>query len=108
MVYGSEAVVPAEVKECSARVSMFDPERNNFLRSFDLDLLDEKRQDAYLKMQHCKALTAKLYNKTVKPRSFQVGDLVLKKVEVSKHVGKLDPKWEGPYKVVKVAKNNAY
>lgn len=31
------------------------------------------------------------YNKKAKNNYFQVGDLVLKKVELSKHVGKLDP-----------------
>ncbi|KAL0405364.1 UNVERIFIED_CONTAM: Gag-Pol polyprotein [Sesamum latifolium] len=38
----------------------------------------------------------------------QVGNLVLKKVEVSKHVGKLDPGWEGPFKVIKVKKPSTY
>lgn len=36
--------------------------------------------------------------------AYQVGDLVLKKVEVFKHVEKLDPNWEGLYKIVKIYK----
>ncbi|KAL0333977.1 UNVERIFIED_CONTAM: hypothetical protein Sangu_1553900 [Sesamum angustifolium] len=36
------------------------------------------------------------------------GDLVLKRVEVSKHVGKLDPNWEGLYKVTEVKMKGAY
>ncbi|KAL0416498.1 UNVERIFIED_CONTAM: Retrovirus-related Pol polyprotein from transposon TNT 1-94 [Sesamum latifolium] len=50
----------------------------------------------------------KSYNNKVKLRNFQVGDLVLKNVEVSKHGGKLDPSWEGPYKVVEVKKRGTY
>jgi len=81
---------------------------NHLYRVTDLELLEEKRQKAYLRMQRYKESTKKLYDRGVRPRSFQLGDLVLKKVEVSRHVGKLDPKWEGPYKVVKIAKNNSY
>ncbi|KAL0461112.1 UNVERIFIED_CONTAM: hypothetical protein Slati_0738400 [Sesamum latifolium] len=42
------------------------------------------------------------YNKRVKSRSFQVGDLVLRRVDALKPIGKLDPTWEGPYKVKSV------
>ncbi|KAL0282855.1 UNVERIFIED_CONTAM: hypothetical protein Sangu_2926100 [Sesamum angustifolium] len=50
----------------------------------------------------------KSYNSRVKQKNFQVGDLVLKKVEVSKHVGKLDLSWEGPYKVIEVKRKGTY
>lgn len=32
------------------------------------------------------------YNKKAKNEAFQVGELILKKIELSKYVGKLDPK----------------
>ncbi|KAL0449610.1 UNVERIFIED_CONTAM: Gag-Pol polyprotein [Sesamum latifolium] len=65
-------------------------------RAFDLTMIEEKRDLAYARILHHKGLMMRSYNQKVKPRHFQVGDLVLKKVEVSKHVGKLDPGWEGP------------
>jgi len=43
------------------------------------------------------------HHKKVKPREFQVGDLVLKRVIQStkeKNTGKLGPNWEGPYSVM--------
>ena len=43
------------------------------------------------------------YDKNIKPRSFQIGDLVLRKVVANTrnlNDGKLGPNWEGPYKVV--------
>ncbi|KAL0373136.1 UNVERIFIED_CONTAM: hypothetical protein Scaly_0995200, partial [Sesamum calycinum] len=46
---------------------------------------------AYAKILHYKGLMMRSYNSRVKPKNFQIGDLVLKKVEVSKHIGKLDP-----------------
>ncbi|KAL0381905.1 UNVERIFIED_CONTAM: hypothetical protein Slati_4563500 [Sesamum latifolium] len=48
------------------------------------------------------------YNKRVKSRSFQVGDLVLRRVDALKPIGKLDPTWEGPYKVTSVIGKGAY
>ena len=51
------------------------------------------------------------YDKNIKPRSFQVGDLVLRKVVSNTrnaNDGKLGPNWEGPYKVVSLAGIGAY
>ncbi|KAL0413600.1 UNVERIFIED_CONTAM: hypothetical protein Sradi_1561700 [Sesamum radiatum] len=71
-------------------------------------MIEEKRDQAYAKILDHKGLMMKSYNRKVKPRDFQMGDLVLKKVEVSKHVGKLDLGWEGPFKVTEVKKMRTY
>lgn len=41
---------------------------------------------------------------------FRVGDLVLRKTEVSKPAegGKLFPTWEGPYRVIEALRQGAY
>ena len=39
--YGAEAVIPAEVNLCSARVTEFDPSQNDRLLVERLDLLEE-------------------------------------------------------------------
>jgi len=53
----------------------------------------------------------KSYNKKVRYRSLNVGDLVLTKVilatRISKH-GKLAAKWEGPYIITKVCRPRTY
>ncbi|KAL0283576.1 UNVERIFIED_CONTAM: hypothetical protein Sradi_7224000 [Sesamum radiatum] len=41
-------------------------------------------------------------------RGFQVGDLVLRRAYALKPVGKLDPIWEGPYKVTGIIGKGAY
>ena len=46
------------------------------------------------------------YDKNIRPRSFQVGDLVLRKVVTNTknpNDGKFGPNWEGPYKVTSLA-----
>ena len=53
---------------------------------------------------------ARLYNRKVKYRSFQVGDLVLKNAKATqKHEhGKLSEKWEGPYIISEHCGNRTY
>ncbi|KAL2236240.1 UNVERIFIED_CONTAM: hypothetical protein Sindi_0815700 [Sesamum indicum] len=97
-----------EIGEESQRIGSFDLARNKEQRTFDLDMVEEKRDAARVKMLHHKSLMLRGHNKNVKPRSLQVGDLVLRKVEVSKHVGKLDPNWEGPFKVIEIVGKGTY
>ncbi|KAL2242652.1 UNVERIFIED_CONTAM: Retrovirus-related Pol polyprotein from transposon [Sesamum indicum] len=108
LVFGTEALIPAEIGEESHRVAMYDPATNREERCLDLEIIEEKREIAYAKILHHKNLMMRSYNKNLRPRQFQVGDLVLKKVEVSKHVGKLDPGWEGPYKVTEIKRRGTY
>jgi hypothetical protein len=54
---------------------------------------------------------ARYFNKQVKPQSFRVGDLVLRKVTLTTRdsaKGKLAPNWEGPYKVISCQRLGAY
>lgn len=48
------------------------------------------------------------YNSKVRQQCFQVDDLVLRKAEFSRAVGKLDLKREGTYKVVEIVNAGAY
>ncbi|KAL2235726.1 UNVERIFIED_CONTAM: hypothetical protein Sindi_1304800 [Sesamum indicum] len=103
-MYGTEAIIPAENGEESQRVPMYDPETNQHERSFELTVIEEKRDAAYARILHHKGLMMKSHDRRIRPRQLQVGDLVLKKAEASKHVGKLEPPWEGPYKVTEIKK----
>ncbi|KAL2237800.1 UNVERIFIED_CONTAM: hypothetical protein Sindi_0971700 [Sesamum indicum] len=104
LVYGTEAIILAEIGEESQRIMQYDPEANRDERSFDLTVIEEKREVAYAQILHHKGLMMKSHDRKIRPRQLQVGDLVLKKVEASKHIGKLEPPWEGPYKVTEIRK----
>ncbi|KAL2240129.1 UNVERIFIED_CONTAM: Retrovirus-related Pol polyprotein from transposon [Sesamum indicum] len=108
LVYGTEAIIPAEIGEESQRVMQYEPQTNQAKRSFDLTVIEEKREAAYARILHHKGLMMKSHDRKIRPRQLQVGDLVLKKVEASKHVGKLEPPWEGPYKVTEIRKKGTY
>ncbi|KAL0394706.1 UNVERIFIED_CONTAM: hypothetical protein Slati_4436800 [Sesamum latifolium] len=108
LVYGSEGIIPAELDMPSHRVMNFSEECNENLRRENLDLIEELREKAFLRIQRYKNIMINSYNKRVKSQSFQVGDLVLRRVDALKPIGKLDPTWEGPYKVTSVIGKGAY
>ncbi|XP_075515806.1 uncharacterized protein LOC142550616 [Primulina tabacum] len=50
LVYGNEAVLPAEIGLKSARIAFYD-EDNSARRAIDLDLLEQKREAASIHME---------------------------------------------------------
>jgi hypothetical protein len=70
------------------------------------------RLKALKEIEKDKARVARAYNKKVKSKSFQVGELVWKTIlhirSKSNQFGKWSPNWESPYKVIKVIYGNSY
>ncbi|KAL6962731.1 hypothetical protein U1Q18_052479 [Sarracenia purpurea var. burkii] len=111
LTYGHEAVLPVEIGLPSARTAMYDPLRNEEELRLDLDLIEEERELATMRTATYQSRMRKSYNARVKERSFQVGDLVLRKVMLAAKnpsEGKLGPNWEGPYVVTALAGRGAY
>ncbi|KAL0294042.1 UNVERIFIED_CONTAM: hypothetical protein Sradi_6906300 [Sesamum radiatum] len=108
LVYGTKAIIPAELGIPSHKVMNFSEECNESLLRKDLDFIEELREKAFLRVQRYKNIMINSYNKRVKSRSFQVGDLVLRRADALKPVGKLDPVWEGPYKTTGIIGKGAY
>ncbi|XP_048628323.1 uncharacterized protein LOC125597842 [Brassica napus] len=113
MAYGIEAMAPAEVNVTSLRRSRM-PQNAEINRDMLLDALDdieEKRDQALLRIQNYQHQIESYYNKKVKSRPLEMGNLVLRKVfENTKEwkAGKLGANWEGPYKIVEVIKPGVY
>lgn len=61
------------------RTTNFDLEKNKGLKN-NFDLLEEKRDEAALRVAIYKQKIAKYYNSRVQTKRFVVGDLVLRKV----------------------------
>nr|GEX97152.1 reverse transcriptase domain-containing protein [Tanacetum cinerariifolium] len=76
----------------------------------NLDLLEERREQAAICEARSKAKMEKYYNFTVRNTSFKPGDLVYRNNDASraKDSGKLNPKWEGPYEVKEELGKGAY
>ena len=93
--YGSEAVIPVELEVRSHRATYYDPKTNAILLAQSLDLLDERREEADLRAAAYRSRVARIFNAKVRPRTFELGDLVRKRVyPVPSH---MKPTWEGPY-----------
>ena len=77
LTYGAEAVIPAEVNICSARIDRFDPVHNELMMVEHLDLLKEYREAATIRLVEYQQKLAWCYNQDVKVREFGARDLVL-------------------------------
>ncbi|XP_050280556.1 uncharacterized protein LOC126721549 [Quercus robur] len=111
LTYGSEAVIPVEVHMTSHRVRKYQTEENEEQLRLNLNLMDEVRMDAEQRTARYKNLMARQYDAMVKPRHFNIGDLVLKRVTLATRnpaYGKLGPNWEGPYRVINCKRQGSY
>uniref|UniRef100_A0A2N9FPT4 Integrase catalytic domain-containing protein n=1 Tax=Fagus sylvatica TaxID=28930 RepID=A0A2N9FPT4_FAGSY len=111
LAYGVEAVIPLEVGLPTTRTTEYDVEENESSLRMDLNLVEERRDMATIKLASYQHQMKRGYDKNIRPRSFQVGDLVLRKVVANTRNpsdGKLGPNWEGPYRVTSFAGVGAY
>ena len=80
LTYGIEVVILVKVGITSIRREMFHEESNNDQLKVNLDCLDEVRDRASNKMTRYQQKMAEYYNKRVKLKRLDIGDLVLRKV----------------------------
>ena len=74
-------------------------------------MADKLREVAAMRIASYQQRLINLYNRHVKPRAFQAGDLVLRRVfenTVDLVVGKFQPNWEGLYMTIKVGAVGSY
>ncbi|GJZ03673.1 hypothetical protein Tco_0536948 [Tanacetum coccineum] len=86
LTYGTEAVIPAEIGMPTLRTAEVDLTKNDEALEINLDLIEEKREQAAIQEAKSKA---KMENH-------------------AKDGGKLGPKWEGPYEVTESLGKGAY
>jgi hypothetical protein len=77
-----------------------------------LDEVSDERVKALREIEKDKLRVARAYNKRVREKSFQVGDLIWKMIlpigSRSNRFGKWSPNWEGPYRIEEVTPGNSY
>ncbi|GKV08871.1 hypothetical protein SLEP1_g20442 [Rubroshorea leprosula] len=111
LAYGTEAVIPVEIGLPSNRAGRHDDGDNERLLRENLDLVEEVREMSRMRNMAHQSRVAKFYNKRVRARQFQVGDLVLRKAGLTNahsRMGKLALNWEGPYIVISVKRPGCY
>jgi ribonuclease HI len=108
MVYGTDAMIPAEINPPSWRRDTLTLEENSEALEENLDLIQELRDKAHFREFVSKQRAARRYNTRVIPRRFREGDLVLKRPMGKDKGGKLAANWEGPFRVNEVFEGGAY
>ncbi|GJS56176.1 reverse transcriptase domain-containing protein [Tanacetum coccineum] len=110
LTYGTEAVIPAEIGMPTFRTTELDMAKNDEALQINLELLEEKREQAAITEAKSKRQMEKYYNAKVRNTSFKPGDLVYRNNEASRaeDTGKLGPKWEGPYEVTEALGKGSY
>ncbi|GJZ37176.1 reverse transcriptase domain-containing protein [Tanacetum coccineum] len=110
LTYETEAVILAEVGMPTVRTAEVDPKQNDEALEINLDLLEERREEAAIRKAKSKAKMKKYYNARVRNTSFKPGDLVYRNNDASRteDTEKLGPKWEGPYEVTEALGKGAY
>ncbi|OMO89413.1 Integrase, catalytic core [Corchorus capsularis] len=111
LALGTEAVISAEACIHTFRTSHFYLQSNEDELRTNLDLLEEARLTAQLRQANRSMQVSRYYNKRVRQRQFQAGDLVLRNCEASVPTSerkKLSPNLEGRYQVERVISRGAY
>ena len=111
LAYESEVVIPAKVHMANHKAMKYQDEDNEEQLHLNLDLINEVRMNVEQRTMRYKNLMARQYDAMVKPKHFNIGDLVLKRVSlttINPAHGKLRPNWEGPYRVINFKRQGSY
>jgi hypothetical protein len=108
LVYGSEAILPADIMWKSPRVEMYNEGEANKVRQLELDSVEEARCTTLVQSARYLQGIRRYHNRNMKERSFSIGDLVLRRIQDESGLHKLNPRWEGPFVIKQVNRPRSY
>jgi hypothetical protein len=92
----------------SPAVEQYDEGISEDSRRVDIDGLEEARCAALVQLARYLEGIRRYHDRNVKERSFNVGDLVLCRIQNTEGLHKLSSPWEGPFTVAKVTGPGSY
>nr|ABA96243.2 retrotransposon protein, putative, unclassified [Oryza sativa Japonica Group] len=108
LVYGSEAMLPGELRHQSTRVQKYSDENQEEQRDIDVNLLKEHRERVAVRAASYQQALRRYHEKRIRARILSIGDYVLRRVQTQAGRNKLSPKWEGPYTITQVLRPGAF
>ena len=108
LVYGSEAILPADIMWKSPRLEMYDSTEADGSRQLEVDSLDEMRCNALLRSTRYLQNMRRYHDRNIQTRSFNIGDMVLRRIQDETGLHKLNSRWEGHFIVTKVTGPGSY
>ena len=110
LTYEMEVVIPTEIGLPTIRTATPESKHAESLAR-ELDISDELREAAAIRITSYQRRLANSYNRRVKPRVFWPGNLVLRKVfenTADPTAGKFQPNWEGTYVMTRTSEAGSY
>ncbi|KAM1610002.1 hypothetical protein FF1_022098 [Malus domestica] len=115
LTFGQDALLSMEINVSFLRIhNQIDIHGDKFIQAMcqGIEDLDVARNEALNKIQEGKKVVARAYNKRVKLKSFEEGELVWKTVlplgAQVRGFGKWSPTWEDHFMIIKVLDKRAY
>ena len=92
----------------SQRVEAYQEGEADEARQLELDSVKEARINALTQMARYLQGVRRYHDRNVQQRSFNVGYLVLRRIQDKIGLHKLNSRWEGPFIVTKVTRPGSY
>ena len=80
MTYEAEVIIPLETEFPTLKMSSFTPSNNDGLLEKNLDLIEERRENAMVQLAYYQHKLKQGYDTNIKLRPLAPGDLVLRNV----------------------------
>ena len=108
LVYGSEAILLADIALQAPRVEHYDEEQAIAIRTEDVDRAEEEHLITCVCTAKYLEGLQRYYNRNIKGHSFAVGNFILRRKQNPKGMHKLSSPWEGPYIIKEVTQPGFY
>jgi hypothetical protein len=108
LVYGSEAVLPTDLAFGAPRIQHYDEGTAEEKRKVDLDNIKEHHMATLVRHTRHEQQLRHYHDHNVREWSFNMGDLVLRRIQTTKGMHKLSAPWEGPFSVMEVVSPSTY
>jgi hypothetical protein len=108
LVYGSEAVLPTDVAFGAPRIQFYEEGEAEETCRINLDSLEEQRLAVVMRQARHDQQLRLYHDHNVRETSFNVGNLVLRRIQKTDGMHKLSPPWEGPFIVTEVINPSTY
>ena len=92
----------------SPRVEAYQEGEVDKARQLELDLVEEAKINALTQSTRYLQGVGRYHDRNVHQRSFNVGDLVLRRIQDETGLHKLNSRWEGPFIVSKITRSGSY
>jgi transposase InsO family protein len=94
MVYGSEVVLPSDLRFGAPKLVFESIAEAEATRLEDIDVLEKEQLNTVIQSARYQQTLRRYHDKVVRHRSFVVGDLVLRRILTGEGRHKLSPLWE--------------